>query len=338
MGLDEIAKELVAEHKGILAADESLPTIRKRFDTISVDSTKENRNAYRELLFTTDGLEEFISGVILFEETLQSSSQDGTPFPAILSDRGIIPGIKCDKGLALLPGSNAEKITQGLDGLHERLEEYYKLGARFSKWRAVITIGEGIPTARCIEANAHVLARYASISQNAGLVPIVEPEVLMNGDHDIDRCEKVTFDTLQHVFFELYKQGVALEGMLLKPNMVISGLECQEQADVEKVAEMTVRCFKRVLPPALPGIMLLSGGQSSLVATEHLNAMNSLDEKPPWELSFSFGRALQERPLKVWNGEVANVSKAQRELYHRAKCNGLARSGEYSKDVEGDDA
>ncbi len=336
MGLEETASAMVAPNKGILAADESAPTIKKRFDGIGVESTSENRNSYRELLFRTEGLEKYISGVILFEETLKSTAQDGTPLPEILKEKGIIPGIKCDKGLAVLPGSDSEKVSQGLDGLQARLEEYYKLGARFSKWRAVITIGNDIPSTRCIDANAHALARYASISQAAGLVPIVEPEVLMNGSHDIDRCEEVTLKTLRHVFFELYKQGVVLEGMILKPNMVISALDCPEQADAEGVARATVRCFKRVLPPALPGAVFLSGGQSSVVATENLNAMNALYKDLPWELSFSYGRALQEMPLKAWAGKAANTSEAQNQLFHRAKCNGLARSGEYTKAMESD--
>ncbi|MCP4694774.1 MAG: fructose-bisphosphate aldolase class I [Desulfobacterales bacterium] len=338
MSLEETANAMVAPSKGILAADESAPTIKKRFDGIGVESTSENRNSYRELLFRTEGLEKYISGVILFEETLKSKAKDGTPLPELLKEKGIIPGIKCDKGLAALPGTDGEKVTQGLDGLQARLEEYYALGARFSKWRAVITIGDNVPTTRCIDANAHTLARYAAISQAAGLVPIVEPEVLMNGTHDIDRCEKVTLKTLRHVFFELYKQGVVIEGMILKPNMVISALDCPDQADAEGVARATVRCFRRVLPPALPGTVFLSGGQSSLVATENLNAMNALFKDLPWELSFSYGRALQEMPLKAWAGEAANASAAQKQLYHRARCNGLARSGEYTREIEGESA
>lgn len=334
MTLESIAKSIVAPNKGILAADESTPTIKKRFDSIGVESTLENRNGYREILFSTAGVEEYISGVILFEETLQSSSSKGKPLPKVLEEKGIIPGIKCDKGLAVIPGTKGEKVTQGLDGLGDRLREYYKLGARFAKWRAVITIGDHIPTDQCIELNARILARYAAISQDANLVPIVEPEVLMNGAHNIARCEKVTLKTLQAVFYELYKQNVSLEGMLLKPNMVISGLECPEQADVQTVAESTVRCFKRVLPPALPGVVFLSGGQSSILATQHLNAMNALDENLPWQLSFSYGRALQEAPLKAWGGKPANGPEAQKEFYHRAKCNGYARSGKYTEEME----
>ena len=332
--MEKTAQALVAKQKGILAADESQPTIKKRFDAINVESTEENRNGYREMLFTTEGLEQYISGVILFEETLKSKSKAGKPFPQLLHDKGILPGIKVDKGLAVLPGTKNEKVTQGLDGLKDRLDEYYRLGARFAKFRSVITIGHAIPTPFCIEANAHAQARYAAICQSAGLVPIVEPEVLMNGDHTIERCEKVTSDTLACLFYELHKQGVVLEQMLLKPNMVISGLDCPEQADVQTVAEMTLRCFKRVLPPALPGAVFLSGGQSAIVATEHLNAMNAMDKNLPWEISFSYGRALQEPPLMTWKGDPSNNDAAQKALFHRAKCNGLARSGKYGSDME----
>ncbi len=332
--MEKTAKAIVAKGKGLLAADESLPTIKKRFDSINVESTEENRNAYRELLFTTEGMEKYISGVILFDETLRSKSSDGQPFPDLLREKGVVPGIKVDKGLAVLPGTKGEKVSQGLDGLKERMDEYYELGARFAKFRSVITIGHGIPTPLCIDANAHVLARYAAVSQSAGLVPVVEPEVLMNGDHTIERCFKVTFDTLARVFFELHKQGVILEEMLLKPNMVISGLECSEQAEVQTVAKMTIQCFKRVVPPALPGAVFLSGGQSAVAATEHLNAMNKLDENLPWEIGFSYGRALQEAPLKAWKGDPANKEAAQKAFLHRAKCNGLARSGEYASDME----
>ena len=333
-GIENVARELVAEGKGILAADESLPTIKKRFDTINFESNEENRRNYRELLFTTNGVEEFVSGVILFDETLRSSAKDGTPFPQLLKNKNIIPGIKVDKGAVTLAGTKGEKVTQGLDGLRERLAEYRDLGAQFTKWRAVITIGEGIPTSRCIEANAHALARYAALSQEAGLVPIVEPEVLMNGDHDIGRCEDVTLETLQRVFYQLYLQGVHLEGMLLKPNMVISALDCPVQADANEVAKATIRCFKRVLPPALPGVVFLSGGQSPFVATENLNAMNKKSEDLPWELSFSYGRALQETTLNVWKGDAANISDAQKSFYHRAKCNSAARYGKYSNKME----
>ncbi len=336
MDLKGVAKALVAENKGILAADESTPTIKKRFDTIDVESTEETRVIYRDLLFMAEGIEEFISGVILFEETLRGMAKNGKPFPAVLKDKGIIPGIKVDKGLAVIPGTDGEKVSQGLDGLRGRLDEYVELGARFAKWRAVITIGKDIPSTRCIDANAHALARYAAISQSAGLVPIVEPEVLMDGSHDIERCEQVTSDTLQSVFSQLYFQGVDLEGMLLKPNMVISALDCPVQADAKKVAESTIRCFRNVIPPALPGIVFLSGGQSAVVATENLNAMNASGESLPWEMSFSYGRALQEPTLKAWKGEAANIPEAQKKLYHRAKCNGMARSGKYTSDMEGE--
>jgi len=332
--IDNIAQKLVAKGKGILAADESLPTIEKRFKTINIESNEENRRDYRELLFTTDGAEEFISGVILFEETLESSAKDGTAFPKLLQNKGIIPGIKVDRGVVPLPGTDDEKDTQGLDDLGKRLEKYKEIGAQFAKWRAVINIGDGIPTKLCIDANAHSLARYAAITQAAGLVPIVEPEVLMDGDHDIHRCEEVTLNTLQHVFHQLYHHNVRLEGMLLKPNMVISGLKCPTQADADEVAEATIRCFKRVLPPALPGAVFLSGGQSTVVATENLNAMNKRKENLPWELSFSYGRALQETVLNAWKGEDAQGAEAQKCFYHRARCNGMARYGKYTKEME----
>lgn len=331
--LRSTARSIVAEGKGILAADESSPTIKKRFDTIQVDSSEENRRAYRELLFTTEGVEAFISGVILFEETLRQQAADGTPFPELLAGRGIIPGIKVDKGAKPMAGFAGEKVTEGLDGLRDRLNEYRALGARFAKWRAVLTIGHGLPTAVNLRANAHALARYAALCQEAGIVPIVEPEVLMDGDHDIERCEAVTTRTLQTVFDELFHQGVDLEGMLLKPNMVISGLECPRQASVEEVAQRTVHCFRKVVPAALPGIVFLSGGQSSRIATAHLNAMNALGPQP-WELSFSYGRALQEDTLKAWRGDAGRVSEAQKVFHHRAKCNSAARHGQYSEGME----
>ena len=331
--LESVARTLVAAGKGILAADESYPTIKKRFDSINHDSTEENRRSYRELLFTTPGIEKFISGVILFDETIRQAAQDGRSFSEVLAQNGIIPGIKVDKGAKDLAGFSGEKITEGLDGLRDRLIEYRGLGARFTKWRAVITIGKDIPTSYCIHANAHALARYAALSQEEGLVPIVEPEVLMDGDHDIERCEEVTAATLKTVFSELFEHRVAFEAMLLKPNMVLSGKECSEQADVAKVAESTVRCVRRFVPAAVPGLVFLSGGQSSELATEHLNAMNALG-KHPWELSFSYGRALQEHALKAWKGEAANISKAQNVLYHRAECTGAARFGKYSKEME----
>lgn len=331
--LESVARTLVAAGKGILAADESFPTIKKRFDSINLDSTEENRRSYRELLFTTPDIEKFISGVILFDETIRQAAQDGRSFSEVLAQNGIIPGIKVDKGAKDLAGFSGEKITEGLDGLRDRLIEYRGLGARFTKWRAVITIGKGIPSRYCIHANAHALARYAALSQQEGLVPIVEPEVLMDGDHDIERCEEVTAATLKTVFSELFEHRVAFEAMLLKPNMVLSGRECSEQADVPTVAESTVPCFRRVVPAAVPGLVFLSGGQSSELATEHLNVMNALG-KHPWELSFSYGRALQEHALKAWKGDAANISKAQNVLYHRAECNSAARFGKYSKEME----
>ncbi|MDJ0973002.1 MAG: fructose-bisphosphate aldolase class I [Planctomycetota bacterium] len=331
--LKQTARALVAEGKGILAADESSGTIKKRFDSINVESTEANRRDYRGMLFSTDGAADHVSGVILFDETLRQSSADGVPFVNVLNDQGIIPGIKVDKGAKSLSGANGEKVTEGLDGLRERCSEYYDLGARFAKWRAVITIADGIPTDYCIDTNAHALARYAKISQECGLVPIVEPEVLMDGPHDAQRCEDVTTRTLQRTFTALYDQGVLLEGILLKPNMVLSGTECADQADVQEVAERTVRCFRRVVPAAVPGIVFLSGGQSDELASAHLSAMNAMGPQP-WELSFSYGRALQAPALKAWGGEPANVPAAQAAYLHRARCNGAARSGAYTADME----
>jgi len=327
------AHDLVAEGKGILAADESSGTIKRRLDSINVPSTEENRRAYRELLFTTPGVEAFISGIILYDETLRQKAQDGTPFPTLLTQRGIIPGIKVDKGTIEPPGFPGETITEGLDGLRGRLAEYRDLGARFTKWRAVITIGDGIPTAFCLTANAHALARYAALSQEAGLVPIVEPEVLMDGDNTIERCEEVTAATLQEVFAQLRAHRLLLEGMLLKPNMVLPGKGCPQQASVDAVAEATVRCFRQVIPAAVPGIMFLSGGQSAKRATEHLNAMNAMGEHP-WVLSFSYGRALQGPVLESWRGNATNVPTAQQFFYQRAKCNGAARYGKYTSEME----
>jgi fructose-bisphosphate aldolase, class I len=336
MDLDTLArtaKQLVAPGKGILAADESSPTIKKRFDSIGVESTEENRRAYRDLLFSTDGAEDFISGVILYDETIRQSSADGTPFAKLLADRGIIPGIKVDKGAKPLALSPEEKITEGLDGLREQLAEYGELGARFTKWRAVITIGDDIPSDYCIWTNAHALARYAALSQEAGLVPIVEPEVLMDGGHDIERSYSVTSRTLQAVFTELYDQRVSREGMLLKSNMVLSGYECPEQADTRTVAEMTIKCLRNTVPGAGPGIVFLSGGQSDEAATAHLNAMNALGPHP-WELSFSYGRALQAPALKAWAGEAANADQAQKAFHFRARLNSAARFGSYSEEME----
>jgi fructose-bisphosphate aldolase, class I len=332
--LEKTALEMVAPGKGILAADESFGTIEKRFNAVGIESTEESRRDYREMLFTTPGVGEFLSGVILFDETIRQESSDGTLLPEILTSQGIIPGIKVDKGakdMALSPG---EKVTEGLDGLRERLEEYRGLGARFAKWRAVITIAEGIPTKTCIDANAHALARYAALCQEQELVPIVEPEVLIDGDHSIERCYEVTEQTLHSTFDELHEHHVEFSGMLLKPNMVISGKDAPQQAGVEEVARATVECLLRTVPAAVPGIVFLSGGQSDRQATAHLNAMNALYENLPWELSFSYARALQDLPMKTWKGDPSNVEEAQKAFYHRAKMNSAARSGSYSEEME----
>jgi fructose-bisphosphate aldolase class I len=331
--LEETARALVAPGKGILAADESDGTIKKRFDSIGIESTEDNRRAYRDMLFTTDGAAEHISGVILYDETIRQSALDGTPFSKLLESQGVIPGIKVDKGAKELAHAPGEKITEGLDGLRERLAEYVSLGARFTKWRAVITIGQGIPSEYCLWTNAHALARYAALSQEAGLVPIVEPEVLMDGDHSIDTSFDATSRTLHAVFTELRDQRVHFEQMLLKPNMVLSGYDETGRAGVQEVAEQTIRCFRRHVPAAVPGIVFLSGGQTDEDATAHLNAMNAMGPHP-WELSFSYGRALQAPSLKAWAGESANVTSGQAAYLHRAKMNGLARSGSYSPDME----
>jgi fructose-bisphosphate aldolase, class I len=331
--LHETARAIVAEGKGILAADESDSTIKKRFDSIEVESTEENRRAYRDLLFTTEGVEEYISGVILFDETIRQASTDGTPFPQLLASKGIIPGIKVDKGAKPLALAEGETITEGLDGLRDRLAEYRELGAKFTKWRAVISIGKGIPSEYCIWTNAHALARFAALSEEAGLVPIVEPEVLMDGDHTIERSFEVTSRTLHAVFTELRDQRVQPEGMLLKPNMVLSGYECPEQASDEEVAHETLRCFRRHVPAAVPGVVFLSGGQSDEQATARLSAMNAIGPHP-WQLSFSYGRALQAPALKAWLGKPENVEAAQRAYYHRAKMNGAARTGMYAPEME----
>jgi fructose-bisphosphate aldolase class I len=331
--LEKIARAMVAPHKGILAADESSPTIKKRFDSVKVESTEENRRAYREMLFTTLRANEFVSGVILYDETIRQKAGDGTPFPRLLESRGILPGIKVDKGTKALAGAPDEKITEGLDGLRERLAEYRGLGARFAKWRAVITIGDGIPSDQCIDANAHALARYAALCVETGVVPIVEPEVLMDGPHTIERCSEVTERTLRRLYAELYAQRVPLEETILKPNMVLSGTECSRQAGVREVAEQTLRCLRASVPAAVPGIVFLSGGQSDEDATAHLNEMNRLGGAP-WELSFSYGRALQAAPLKVWAGRPENRDAAQRAFYHRAHCNGAARTGSYTPEME----
>ena len=331
--LIKTAQAMVEPGKGVLAADESTGTIKKRFDSINVESVEETRRAYRDMLFTTPGMEDFVSSVILFEETLYQKSSDGTPFSKLLADKGVIPGIKVDKGAKPLAGAEGETVTEGLDGLRERLIEYRKAGARFAKWRAVITIGDGIPTDYCIQANAHALARYAALCQEQDIVPIVEPEVLMDADNSIEVCEDVTSRTLQAVFAELDQQGVLLEGMLLKPNMVISGKQCPTQADVQTVAEATVRTLKRYVPSAVPGIVFLSGGQSDELATAHLDAMNKIGDLP-WALSFSYGRALQAPALAAWGGKNENVAAGQRAFFHRAKCNSAAAKGEYTSAME----
>jgi len=336
--LVRVAEALGAEGKGILAADESTGTMTKRLASIDVESTETMRRDYREMLFrTSDALEEHISGVILYDETLRQSGADGTPLVDLIADAGAIPGIKIDKGAKPLAGAPGEKVTEGLDGLRERLAEYYELGARFTKWRAVIDIGrEGngsIPSACCIRANAHALARMAALSQEQNLVPIVEPEVLMDGDHDIDRCFEVTEWTLEEVYAALYEQRVLLEGSVLKPNMVLSGKLSRTRAGVDEVAEKTVRCLKRGVPAAVPSIVFLSGGQSDIEATAHLNAMNAAYDLP-WNLSFSYGRALQAAPLAAWGGKLDNNPAAQSAFRHRARMNGLATRGEWSQDLE----
>ncbi len=332
------ARELVAAGKGILAADESTPTIKKRLETIDVESTDETRRAYRELLFTTEGIGEHVSGVILYDETLRQSSAEGVPFVKLLAEAGVMSGIKVDGGAKLLALAPGEKVTEGLDGLRGRLEEYVDLGARFTKWRAVITIGDGIPSATCIEVNAHALARFAALSQEAGLVPIVEPEVLMDGAHDILACAAVTEKTLECVFAALFEQRVSLEGMLLKPNMVIPGKDCGAQADPEEVAAATLQVFRRVVPAAVPGVVFLSGGQSEEEASANLNALNALAASAPWQLSFSYGRALQQSALKAWGGKAGNLAAGQAALRHRARMNGAARTASYNANLEAESA
>jgi fructose-bisphosphate aldolase class I len=333
--LEKTARELVAPGKGILAADESFGTIGKRFEAVGIEASEESRRQYREMLFTTEGIGEFLSGVILFEETLNQKASDGTPLSKVLENQGVIPGIKVDKSTVNMPLSPNEKFTQGLDGLHDRLSEYREQGARFTKWRAVITIGEGIPTEHCVEANAEALALYAAFAQDHDFVPIVEPEVLIDGDHSIEQCYDATEWMLHTTFDELYGHGVELSGMLLKPNMVISGKDAPEQAGVDEVARATVECLLRTVPAAVPGIVFLSGGQTDLQATQHLNTMNRMYEGSlPWELSFSYARALQGQPMEIWGGSVDKVEAAQRAFYHRARMNSAARSGSYSEDME----
>ena len=331
--LESVAQAMVAPGKGILAADESMGTIKRRFDSIKIESNENNRRNYREMLFTTKGIEEAISGVILFDETLRTSASDGTPFGQVLSKKGIIPGIKVDKGPIDIPNFPGEVVTEGLDGLRARLKEYKDLGAKFAKWRAVISIGEKIPSYTCLQANAEALARYAALCQEAAIVPIVEPEVLLDGSHTVERAQEVSEHTLKVTFTQLFLHRVYLEGMILKPSMVVSGKDCPQQAGVQEVAERTIHCLKRCVPAAVPGIAFLSGGQSAERATEHLNAMNAMGPHP-WQVSFSYARALQDPALKAWKGELGNVAAAQKIFYHRAKCNSAARSGSYNKQME----
>jgi len=329
------AKALVDNCKGLLAMDESLPTCNKRFARLGIQETAELRCAYREMLITTAGLNKSISGVILFDETIRQHLKDGTPFIQAVTDKGIIPGIKVDAGTVVMAGHPDEKITEGLDNLRDRLKEYAKMGLKFAKWRAVITIGKDIPTTGCIEANAHALARYAALCQEEGIVPIVEPEVLMDGAHTMARCFEVTEQVLHVVFNQLYKQGVVLEAMILKPNMIVPGLDCPTQESVEEVADATVKCLLRTVPAAVPGIAFLSGGQSSELASARLNAMNvRFKTRIPWELSFSYGRAIQQPALEIWHGEEINVLKAQKALNQRATFNSAARRGEYIDEIE----
>jgi len=333
--LIDTSKKLVTDDKGLLAMDESNPTCNKRFAKFNIPQTVEARRAYRELIVTTPGLGESISGAILFDETIRQQKKDGTPFIKILTDAGIIPGIKVDTGAKDLAGFPGEKITEGLDGLRERLAEYFQMGARFAKWRAVIAIGEGIPSRSCIEANAHALARYAALCQEAGLVPVVEPEVLMDGDHTLEQCRAATEEVLRTVFNQLNSQRVLLEGMILKTNMVLPGLTCPTQASMDEVANLTMKSLWRTVPAAVPGIAFLSGGQSAELASARLNVMNlRFKSQLPWALSFSFARAIQQPALEIWRGEEANVKAAQQALIHRAKCNRAARRGEYNTAME----
>jgi fructose-bisphosphate aldolase class I len=338
MNLQELvktAKMLVADDKGLLAMDESNPTCNKRFAKQGIPQDEENRRAYREMIVTTPGLAESISGAILYDETIRQKKKDGTPFLKIITDAGIIPGIKVDAGTRDMTGHPGEKITEGLEGLPDRLREYYKMGARFAKWRAVITVSDMIPSLGCIEANAQSLAKYAAYCQEAGLVPVVEPEVLMDGAHTMERCSEVTEKVLRTVFKQLENEKVMLEGMILKSNMVLPGLACPKQESVDEVADATVKCLLRVVPPTVPGIAFLSGGQSAELASARLNAMNvRFKSKVPWELSFSFARAIQQPALEIWDGKESNVLAAQKALYHRAKCNRAARRGEYSAEME----
>ena len=333
--LIDTARKLVAGDKGLLAMDESNPTCNKRFALLGIPQTEEARRSYRELIVTTPGLGECISGAILYDETIRQQKKDGTPFVKAITDAGIIPGIKVDTGAKDMAAHPGEKITEGLDGLRDRLKEYFAMGARFAKWRAVIAVGDGIPSPGCIGANSHALARYAALCQEAGLVPVVEPEVLMDGDHTMQRCFEVTAEVLRKVFDQLYTQRVTLEGMILKPNMVLPGLTRSKQETVEEVADATVKCLLRTVPAAVTGIAFLSGGQSSKLASARLNAINlRFKHRLPWALSFSFARAIQQPALEIWQGKEAQVLIAQQALYHRASCNRAARRGEYIDDME----
>ena len=338
MSLPELvatARAMVAEGKGLLAMDESTPTCNQRFATVGIPRTEEARRSYREMIVTTGGLSEFISGVILYDETIRQFGKDGTPFVKLITDAGIIPGIKVDGGAQDMAAHPGEKITEGLDGLRHRLAEYSQMGARFAKWRAVITIAAGIPSRGCIEANAHALARYAALCQEAGLVPIVEPEVVMDGEHTLTSCSEVTAEVLRTVFNQLHTQRVALEGMILKPNMVLPGKACSKQDSVEVVADATVACLLRAVPAAVPGIAFLSGGQPYELASARLNAMNlRFKARMPWALTFSFSRAIQQPALEIWKGRQANAAAAQQVLYHRARCNSAARLGRYRSALE----
>ena len=332
--LTRTIEALMSSSKGILAADESHATIARRFEPLGITSTEESRRAYRQMLFTTPALGQFISGVILFDETIRQSADDGRPFVALLAESGVVPGIKVDQGTQPLAGAPEEHITEGLDGLRSRLDEYRMMGARFAKWRAVIAIGDGRPSDYCLDTNAHALARYAGLCQEAGLVPIVEPEVLMDGTHSMERAFEVTEAALERVFAALRAQRVVLELMLLKPNMIVPGIGSPRQASVDDVAKATVRCLRRTVPAAVPGIVFLSGGQEARVATAHLNAMNAIPSGHPWPLGFSFARALQEPALEAWRGKRENVPTAQHAFLHRARCNSAARDGRYSVALE----
>lgn len=329
------AQAMVAPGKGLLAMDESSPTCNKRFAAVGIPQTEETRRAYRELILTTPGLSDFVSGCILYDETIRQRAKDGTPFVQLMQNVGLIPGIKVDTGAKDLAGHAGEKVTEGLDGLRDRLAEYYQMGARFAKWRAVITIDEGIPSQGCIDANTHALARYASLCQEAGLVPIVEAEVLMDGSHTLDCCWEVSDAVLHTVFDQLHRQRVALEQMILKPNMILPGKDCPNPASVEEVAEATVTCLLRNVPAAVPGIAFLSGGQDSVMASAHLNEMNArYHAQMPWQLTFSYARAIQEPGMEIWKGEDTNVTAAQQSIYHRAQCDSAARQGTYTAAME----